>query len=67
MELEGIVSRSFELAIDEVVRNVIEDKAGWKVESEVKDAIKDKAREIMNEPEMKDMLKESMKNWIRNA
>lgn len=67
MDLKDLINRSFETALDEVVRNVIEKKTGWGVDNEVKAAIKEEARKILQEPDMQDALRDRMLHWIKHA
>ena len=64
MELNDLINRSFENALDEVVRNVIQAR-GWGIDSEVKQVIKEEAKKIMAEPEMRKILRDRMIDWIK--
>lgn len=66
IDMNKIAEDAMYETIKEICGNVIEHHPGWGIESEVKGEIKKITREILNEPEMKEAIKNKIVYWIKS-
>ena len=65
MTVKSIVDSAFEEVARQAVRGVIADEIGRGVDTEVKDAIREMAREMVeNDPEIRKLIRERLIYWI---
>lgn len=67
-EARSIVDSAFEEVARQAVRKVIADNVGYGLDSEVKDAIKAMAHEMVkNDPEIKELIRKRLIHWIAQS
>lgn len=64
IDMDKIAKEAMEQTIRRICEDVIYNHAGWGLESDVKNEIKEITRKIVNEPEMKAAIKKKIMYWI---
>ena len=64
-ESNSIVNRALANLAEEMVKQVLVHHAGYGIETEVKKAILDRARELVKSPEIEKMIRDTMIHWIQ--
>ena len=65
VNIERVVQEAFDEIVKKAALNIIETKLGCGIDTEVKQALRQKAMELLsNDGEIKELLKERLIHWI---
>ena len=65
VDIEKVVQEAFDEIVKKAALNIIETKLGYGIDTEVKQALRQKAMELLNsDEEIKELLKERLIHWI---
>ena len=65
VDIEKVVQEAFDEIVKKAAMNIIETKLGWGIDTEVKQALRERAVDMLNnDEEIKSLLKERLIHWI---